>query len=144
MVKNLFCYALMVIICTGCISIHSEDKSTVSKTQYPKACPKECPKLLRHVVLFKFKDGTTAEKIKEVETSFAALPGKIDSIKRFEWGTNVSKELTEGFTHCFVVTFADEAGLEAYLNNPDLVAFRKSLSGPLEKAIAVDYWTISQ
>jgi hypothetical protein len=144
MAKTLLCCALTAIICTGCVSIHSENKSTASKTQNPKACPKESPKLLRHVLLFKFKEGTTPEQIREVETSFAALPGKIDSIKSFEWGTNVSKELTDGFTHCFVVTFVDEAGLEAYLKNPDLIAFRKSLKAPLEKAIAVDYWTIRQ
>ncbi len=142
MVKNLLCYALAAIICTGCISIHSEEKSTVSKTECPKAYTSQCPKLFRHVLLFKFKEGTTPEKIKEVETNFASLPVKISAIKCFEWGTNVSIEnRSEGFTHCFIVSFADEAGLNEYMNNPDLKAFRKSLGGVLEKYIAIDYWS---
>ncbi len=141
MVKNLLCFALMVIIFAGCTS---QDKPAVSKAQYSKDYPEKGQKLLRHVVLLKFKQGTKPERIKEVEMGFAALPAKIDSIKGFEWGTNVSKELTDGFTHCFVVTFADDAGLQAYLYNPDLVAFRKTLRGTLEKAIAADYWTISE
>jgi hypothetical protein len=133
---------MVAVVCTGCVSVHAEKCSVTAKAECQKACPKECPKMLKHVLLFKFKEGTTPEKIKEVETSFAALPAKIDAIKCYEWGTNVSVEnRSEGFTHCFVVTFADEVGLDEYMNNPDLKAFRKSLGGPLEKYIAIDYWT---
>ena len=32
--------------------------------------------VLRHVVLFKFKEGTALEKIKKVEDAFNALPSK--------------------------------------------------------------------
>jgi quinol monooxygenase YgiN len=138
MLRNMLCLVIVAFVCTGCISIHSEKRCTETKSE----CPKVCPKMLKHVVLFKFKEGTTPEKIKEVEQAFASLPGKISEIKCFEWGTNVSVENhSEGFTHCFVVTFANEAGLDAYMNNPDLKEFRKSLGGPLEKYIAIDYWT---
>ena len=62
--------------------------------------------LLRHVVLFKFRDSTSAKKVKEIEDSFAALPGKINEIKEYEWGVNNSPEgLDKGLTHCFFVTF---------------------------------------
>ena len=72
----------------------------------PTAAP---PKLLRHVVLFKFKADTTPEQIKGVETAFAALPKKIEVIQSFEWGTNNSPErLNQGYTHCFFVTFKSE------------------------------------
>ena len=61
---------------------------------------------LRHVVLFKFKDGTTSAEIQQVVDAFRELPKKIDAIQAFEWGTNVSPEQkAEGFTHCFLVTF---------------------------------------
>jgi len=92
-------------------------------------------------VLFKFKEGTTPEKIKEVENAFASLPGKIDVIKCFEWGTNVSVEnRSEGFTHCFVVSFQSEAGRDAYLIHPDHKEFGKTLGGSLDKVLVVDYW----
>ena len=140
MLRYVLCCVLAAVVCTGCISIHSEKNCAAAKNECPKECKKSA-KLLRHVVLFKFKEGITPEQIKEVETSFASLPGKIDVIKCFEWGTNVSVEnLSEGFTHCFMVTFASEAGLDAYLNHPDLKEFRKTLDGPLEKALVVDYW----
>lgn len=138
MLKNLLCCVIVAVVCTGCVSIHADKNCAMSKAE----CQKECPRMLKHVLLFKFKEGTTPEKIKEVEQAFASLPGKISEIKCFEWGTNVSVENhSEGFTHCFVVTFANEAGLDAYMNNPDLKEFRKSLGGPLEKYIAIDYWT---
>jgi|WetSurSiteA1Bulk_404760.scaffolds.fasta_scaffold250992_1 hypothetical protein len=141
MVKNLLCCALVAIVCTGCVSIHSEEKSTVSKTECQKACAKECPKMLRHVVLFKFKDGTTPEKIKEVQDAFAALPGKIDIIKGFEMGTNVSPEnKSEGLTHCFMLSFSSDADRDAYLIHPAHKEFGKSLGGCLDKVVVVDYW----
>ena len=37
-------------------------------------------KMLRHVVLFKFKDDASKKQVKEVTDAFAKLPGKIDAI----------------------------------------------------------------
>jgi len=113
----------------------------MSKTEGQKACPKECPKMLRHVVLFKFKDGTTPEKIKEVQNAFAELPNKIDIIKGFEMGTNVSVENhSEGLTHCFLVSFSSEADRDAYLVHPAHKEFGQSLGGCLDKVVVADYW----
>src|SRR3982750_2113665 len=76
-------------------------------------------KLLRHVVLFKFKDGTSAADIKKVEDAFRALPSKIKEIKAFEWGTNNSPEnANQGFTHCFFVSFVSEKDRAVYLPHP--------------------------
>jgi hypothetical protein len=73
----------------------------------------------RHVVFFKFKDSASAEQVQAIEKDFIALAKKVDTVKAFEWGTNVSPEgLNDGFTHCFLVTFADKAGLEVYLPHP--------------------------
>ena len=94
----------------------------------------------RHVVLFKFKDDAPAEKVAAVEKAFAELPSKIDTIKGYEWGTNVSPEgLAQGFTHCFLVTFKDKAGLAAYLPHPDHKAFGKLLGPVLDKVLVVDF-----
>ncbi|HPU07367.1 MAG TPA: Dabb family protein, partial [Thermogutta sp.] len=61
---------------------------------------------VRHVVLFKFKDGTSPEDVAKIEKAFAALPSKIPQIAGFEWGTDCSVEnLSQGFTHCFILTF---------------------------------------
>lgn len=99
-------------------------------------------KLLRHVVLFKFKETSTAADIKKVEDAFRALPSKITAIKSLEWGTNNSPEnLAQGFTHCFFVSFASEKDREIYLPHPDHKAFGQVLRPHLDKVLVIDYWT---
>ena len=94
----------------------------------------------RHVVFFKFKDSATQEQVQAIETAFGELAKKIDTVKGYEWGTNVSPEgLNDGFTHCFFVTFADKAGLDAYLPHAEHQAFVAKLKPVLDKACVVDY-----
>ncbi|MEO7767124.1 MAG: Dabb family protein [Ferruginibacter sp.] len=98
-------------------------------------------KILRHVVLFKFKDGTTPVDIKKVEDAFLALPSKIKEIKALEWGTNNSPEnLNMGFTHCFFVSFSNEKGRATYLPHPAHKAFGEILKPYLDKVLVIDYW----
>lgn len=98
-------------------------------------------KMLRHVVLFKFKDESTAQQIKKVEDAFRSLPSKIKEVKAFEWGTNNSPEgLAQGYTHCFFVSFASEEARAVYLPHPAHKAFVDVLSPHLDKVLVVDYW----
>ncbi len=98
--------------------------------------------MLRHVVLFKFKDDASAGQVKAVEDAFRELPSKIKEIKDFEWGTNNSPEgLNQGLTHCFFVSFASEADREVYLPHPDHKAFVEVLGPVLDKVTVVDYWS---
>jgi hypothetical protein len=102
----------------------------------------ESKQVLRHVVLFKFKDGTSSQQIRGIENAFCALPGKINTISDFEWGTDVSVEnLQQGFTHCFVLTFRNEAGREIYLPHPAHREFGQMLGPHLDKVLVIDYWT---
>jgi lysophospholipase L1-like esterase len=97
--------------------------------------------LLRHVVLFQFKESATPEQVQEVVDAFAALPDRIDAIEDFEWGTDVSVEnKAAGFTHGFVVTFKDEAGRDAYLPHPAHQEFVKLVGPRLEGVLVFDYW----
>lgn len=110
--------------------------------QTVSAAGNDTEKVLRHVVLFKFKDGTKPEDIKKVEDAFRALPGKIPAIQDFEWGTDNSPEkLSQGFTHCFFLTFKSEADRDAYLPHPEHKAFGAILHPYLDKVIVVDYWS---
>ena len=108
----------------------------------PAATPLlESSKTLRHVVLFKFKEGTTEEELKSIETAFAGLSTKIPEIVDFEWGTNNSPEgLDKGFTHCFFVSFANEKGCEIYLPHPNHKAFVDLASPHIDDVLVVDYW----
>ena len=98
-------------------------------------------KVLRHVVLFKFKDEASPRQIKEVEDAFHALPQKIDVIQDIEWGTDVSPEnLSKGYTHCFFLSFKSEEGRDAYLPHPAHKKFGSILRPVVDKVLVVDYW----
>lgn len=95
---------------------------------------------LHHIVFFKFQDDAAADGVKAVETAFAELPTKIETIKRFEWGTNNSPESHDDeFTHAFLVTFENEAGRETYLPHPDHKAFVEVLKPVLDKVRVLDF-----
>jgi len=141
MIRNFLCLAAGAIILGGCVSVHETRHITEKKSD--AAGQTEIPdRLLRHVVLFKFKDGTGEEQVGQIERAFCALQDKVDAIYDFEWGTDVSVEnLQQGFTHCFVVTFLSEADRAAYLPHPDHKAFGKLLGPHLDKVLVIDYWT---
>ena len=132
MLRNVLYLAVGTVILSGCIvSVHTEECLTEDKDS----------QLLRHVVMFKFKDGTSSRQIKEIEDAFRALPGKIDAICDFEWGTDVSVEnRQQGLTHCFLVTFRSEADRAEYIPHPAHKEFGKILGPHLDKVLVLDYW----
>lgn len=96
---------------------------------------------LRHVVLFKFREGIPADTLQQIERAFYSLPGKIPEIRDFEWGLNNSPEgLNKGFTHCFLLTFASEADRAVYLPHPAHKAFGVMIAPWLEDVLVMDYW----
>ena len=95
---------------------------------------------LRHVVLIKFKDGTTPEQIETLKEGCREMQKKIAAIQAIEWGKDVSVEkLAQGFTHCILVTFKDAAGRDAYLPHPEHKAFAEPLTPLLDKVLVVDF-----
>jgi len=101
----------------------------------------ESSKMLRHIVLFKFKDDSSAEDVGKVVDAFRGLKTKIPEIAAFEYGTDNSPEgLANGFTHCFLVTFKSEADRAVYLPHPAHKAFVDVLKPHLDKVQVIDYW----
>jgi len=136
MFRNLLSLAAGTIILSGCISVHETKHVTENKSV---STPDS---LLRHVVLFKFKDGTTDEQVGQIERAFCELPDQVDAIYDFEWGTDVSVEnRQQGFTHCFLVTFLSEEDRAKYIPHPAHKAFGELLGPHLDKVLVIDYWT---
>ena len=101
---------------------------------------KTAPSPYRHIVMFKFKDDATKEQTGMIEKEFTALSKKIPTITDFEWGTNISPENhDQGFTHCFVVSFKNKAGLEVYLPHKAHKAFVAKLLPVLDKVLVLDF-----
>ena len=143
MLRKLLCVVPWAIFLAGCISVHETKHMPPGGTvlEVPKPA-KEPAQVLRHVVLFKFKEDTTKEQIRKTESAFCALPGKIHVIRDFEWGINVSPEnRSQGFTHCFVVTFLNEADRATYLPHPAHKELAAMLGPYLDQVLVIDYWT---
>ena len=97
---------------------------------------------VRHVVVFKYKEGATEAQIKEITDAFRALKDKIPGIIAFEHGVNNSPEgLNQDFTHVYLLTFENAAARDAYLPHPDHTEFGNILrgSGIFDGAFVVDY-----
>jgi hypothetical protein len=97
--------------------------------------------LLRHIVIFKFKDSSSAEDIQQVADTFMALKGQVPQIVDMEYGINNSPEnFHQGFTHCFVLSYASEKDLADYQDHPAHKAFQQVLGPHMEKVFVIDYW----
>lgn len=97
--------------------------------------------MLRHVVLFAFKETATRTRLQAIEQAFAGLRPQIAEIQGFEWGTDVSEERSaDGFTHCFLVTFTSLTDRDAYLVHPAHQAFVAGIQPDVAKALVIDYW----
>ncbi len=121
-----------------------QSKNTQASTDAAIALPlakKPNEQVLRHVVLFKFKDSSTDTDIQQIVEGFKELPEKIDEILDFEWGTDISPEgLSNEYTHCFILTFEDESSRDAYLPHPAHEAFVGQIGPHIEKVLVIDYW----
>ena len=105
------------------------------------AAPPQPRRVLRHIVMYEFKSDQTPERVQEVVDAFRGLPSQIEAILDFECGTNVSREgKSQGFTHVFVVTFADEASLAEYLKHPAHLKYVDVVKDRREKVVVFDYW----
>ncbi|MFT4567215.1 MAG: hypothetical protein ACI9FN_002179 [Saprospiraceae bacterium] len=128
-------FALVLI---GFMSCSAEKESKMAKTTKMESSKK----LLRHVVLFSFKEEASDADVAKIEAAFSALPSKILQIQDYEWGLNNSPEgLDKGFTHCFFLTFKSEEDRAIYLPHPDHKAFGAVLGPHLKDVLVIDYWT---
>lgn len=126
---------------TNTESSDSETADEDSATSGDRAADKPRTGLLRHAVFFSFKDTSTESDVQGVVDAFESLPKKIPQIIDFQWGTNNSPEgKDDGFTHCFLLTFADEAGRATYLPHPAHKGFGDVLRPHMKDVFVIDYW----
>ncbi|MHA1549672.1 MAG: Dabb family protein [Alphaproteobacteria bacterium] len=96
---------------------------------------------LRHVVLFGFKNGTSAQEIQEIGRRFGELKSLVPGIEDFEWGENNSPEgANRGLSHAFLLTFATAEARDSYLPHPNHKAFSDWVHTWIERSTVVDYW----
>jgi hypothetical protein len=73
--------------------------------------------VLRHVVVFRWKPGTTAAQIDAISEALGALPGQIAELRDYRFGRDAG--LAEGNAEFAVVADCDDAdGWRAYIDHP--------------------------
>lgn len=95
--------------------------------------------MFRHVALFRWKDGTTADQVAEVTATLVALPGLIPELRGYQVGPDAA--VSEGnFDYAVVADFDDPAGYQAYATSPHHVAASTEVIRPiLAERAAVQY-----
>jgi len=86
--------------------------------------------MVKHIVMFDFKDENREENLKKAKTMLEALVEKIPTLNAMEVGVNFSQE-ERAMDLSLYSTFDDQAGLEAYATHPahlEVVAFIKSVA----------------
>lgn len=84
--------------------------------------------MIRHIVLTKFKPGTSEDTIAEIYAGLSALSEKLPGAQGFTGGRSESPEQIErGYMHGFVIDFDDWSALQTYADNPE----HKALGGQL-------------
>jgi hypothetical protein len=95
---------------------------------------------VKHIALFKFKEGTAPEHIDQVLEQILELSESIEGIEDYVSGVNNNPEgLNQGFTHGFVMTFKDAAARDAYVVHPDHERVKAGLLPSIESIVIFDF-----
>ncbi|MGA2012924.1 MAG: Dabb family protein [Solirubrobacteraceae bacterium] len=87
--------------------------------------------MIQHIVLLKWKPGTTDEQVDEALRRTRELVETIDSVQRITFGRNRAED-EHGFTHAIIVRLANEDALRSYLAAPARERYRREVLGPIE------------
>jgi Stress responsive A/B Barrel Domain len=94
--------------------------------------------VIQHIVLLKWKAGTTDEQIERVFPQAEALVRDIEGVEQVTLGRN-QVEASHGFTHALIVTLSDDDALTTYLEHPVRTRYLAEVLSPIEDArIEVD------
>jgi hypothetical protein len=98
--------------------------------------------MIKHIVVFKYKQGTPEEQIGRVTDAFRDLKNEIPGILSFEHGANNSLEGKDlGFNHVYTLTFGNAQERDEYLSHAAHVGFTELLGRVriVEDVLVFDY-----
>lgn len=94
--------------------------------------------MLRHIVLFAFKDEVPLAERTAILDALRGLRPSVPSLRSLDVGENSSPASAQGYTHVLHGTFDDRVGLEAYLTHPAHVAVAVRTRAATAQLLAVD------
>ncbi len=95
--------------------------------------------MLNHVVMMKFKPGTTEEQITSLEKMLDDLPNRIVEIHTYEFGRDVIRD-ERSFDFALVSLFANPEALQRYKTHPAHLEAVEILEKLCEQMITVDFY----
>jgi hypothetical protein len=96
------------------------------------------PRVIQHIVLIRWKPGTTDEQIAAAFDEAHRLTDAIGSVQQVTLGRNRG-QADHGFTHALIVGLSREDALDEYLDHPVRKAYVAEVLEPLvEQRIEVD------
>ena len=95
--------------------------------------------MVYHIVLLTFKPGHE-NRFQPLMTALRALRPKLSGMTGISGGPYDSPEgFNQGYTHGFIITFADAASRDHYLTHPDHEQVKADFLPLVEKVVAFDY-----
>jgi hypothetical protein len=95
---------------------------------------------VKHIALFKFRAEVTPEEIEDLFNDILDMTEEIPGLEDYVAGENNSPEgLNQGYTHAFVMTFADAAARDAYLPHPAHERVKLKILALAEAGAVVDF-----
>jgi len=73
--------------------------------------------IFRHVVLFRWRSGTTAAQLAALESALAALPGQVPQIRAYRFGAD-AQQTPGNYDFAIVADFDDVVAFRAYVDHP--------------------------
>lgn len=92
----------------------------------------EVADVIQHIVLLKWKAGTTDAAVDHAFAQAEELVGGIDGVERITLGRSRG-DVDHGFTHAFVVNVVDDNALAAYLEHPVRKRYVSEVLAPIEE-----------
>lgn len=89
--------------------------------------------MIRHILLYKFREDASAETIQALASKFLECEEKLPGVEKVEHGPNVAdnRDLSRGFNYCFLMTFKDMTGISEYIasqEHDEIVKLDKPIS----------------
>ena len=86
--------------------------------------------MIRHTVVFRFAEGTPAERVQAIREALMGLPGRVPEVRSFSCGGDLG--LREGNADFAIVAeFDDEDGWRAYQEHPEHQRIIRELISPV-------------
>ncbi len=91
--------------------------------------------MLRHVAMFKFKEGATQEQKDAARDALLALEGQVPSLRKMTCGHNARFKNPNNWDMVLVADFDDVEGVESYFANPIMNAASDLVASVTQKEI---------